>query len=79
MPENINLGVGASLSKGLVEIGVVTSCGFSNWLQKTIGFAHIKTNYTDLGQELIVNIGGIKKNVRISDRRSRQDVLLIKA
>ena len=67
--EQLSLQLRANLCVAGERIGVITSWGYSQWLDKTIGFAHVSPQYARSGTKLSVLCGDICREVEITNRR----------
>ena len=62
------------LRNGGEEIGQITSCGYSQWLKKTIGFAHVTPKSASPGTTAYVNSAEGIAEVTITNRRFYQNL-----
>ena len=57
------------------KIGIITSCGYSHWLEKTIGFAHVTPKKALDGAIAWVNCAEGQFEVTITNRRFYQNLI----
>ena len=64
----------ATLSFSEAQVGKITSWGYSQWLQKTIGFAHVEPQHAIIGGNYHVACRDGEHEVTLSSRRFYQNL-----